>query len=163
MASVEASVGHSHDHGCPDLFRSILGVSIAGIFADSSLCRCSGGTQHAPDALWNCCGDDDVPSDVGMLLADQDEDCQFRNPGGLQVFGLHAEIQLFPQGRAQPRVDELPKLQFPGHFFAHPCHDVPLRSQLLQQLPWGKGCRTMRSGIPSRKGAGDDRGFETPS
>ena len=31
MASVEASVG------CPDLFRSILGVSITGIFADSSL------------------------------------------------------------------------------------------------------------------------------
>ena len=57
-----------------------------------------------------------------MLLADQDEDCQFRNPGGLQVFGLHAEIQLFPQGRAQPRVDELPKLQFPGHLAWAPRH-----------------------------------------
>ena len=64
----------------------------------------------------------------------------------------------FPQGRAQPRVDEHPKLQFPGHFFAHPCRDVPLRSRLLQQLPWEKGCQTMRPGIPSRKGAVDDRG-----
>ena len=26
------------------------------------------------------------------------------------------------------------------------------------QLPWGKGCRTMGSGIPSRKGAVDNRG-----
>ena len=41
------------------------------------------------------CGDDDVPPGVGMLLADQDEDRQFRNPGGLQVCGLHADIPLF--------------------------------------------------------------------
>ena len=44
-----------------------------------------------------------------MLLTDQDGDCQFRNPGGLQVFGLHAEIQLFQQGRVQPRKKAQPK------------------------------------------------------
>ena len=32
------------------------------------------------------------------------------------------------------------------------------RSTCPLQLPWGKGCRTMRSSTPSRKGAGDDRG-----
>ena len=37
-------------------------------------------------------------------------------------------------------------------------NNVLLRSRLLQQLPWGKGCRTIGSSTPSRKGAGDDRG-----
>ena len=32
------------------------------------------------------------------------------------------------------------------------------RSTCPLQLPWGKGCRTMGSSIPSRKGAVDDRG-----
>ena len=32
------------------------------------------------------------------------------------------------------------------------------RSTCPLQLPWGKGCRTMRSSTPSWKGAGDDRG-----
>ena len=32
------------------------------------------------------------------------------------------------------------------------------RSTCPLQLPWGKGCRTMESSIPSRKGAVDDRG-----
>ena len=38
-------------------------------------------------------------------------------------------------------------------------NNVLLCSRLLQQLPWGKGCRTMGSSIPSRKGAVDDRGL----
>ena len=33
-----------------------------------------------------------------------------------------------------------------------------IRSTCPLQLPWGKGCRTMGSSIPSRKGAVDDRG-----
>ena len=37
-------------------------------------------------------------------------------------------------------------------------NNVLLCSRLLQQLPWGKGCRTMVSSIRSRKGAVDDRG-----
>ena len=32
------------------------------------------------------------------------------------------------------------------------------RSTCPLQLPWGKGCRTMGSSTPSRKGAVDDRG-----
>ena len=32
------------------------------------------------------------------------------------------------------------------------------RSTCPLQLPWGKGCRAMRTGIPSRKGAVDDGG-----
>ena len=59
-----------------------------------------GGAGHSgidakPDAPWHCCWD--VPPGVGMLLADQDEDRQFRNSGGLQVCGLHADLSLFSE------------------------------------------------------------------
>ena len=46
-----------------------------------------------------------------MLLAGQDEDRQFRNPGGLQVCGLHADLPLFfGKMKYKYRDDEVPKL-----------------------------------------------------
>ena len=47
-----------------------------------------------------------------------------------------------------------PNFSFQDIFFSHPCHDVLLRSRLLQQLPWGKGCWTTRSSIPPGKEPG---------
>ena len=47
-----------------------------------------------------------------MLLADQDEDCQFRNPGGLQVFGLQAEIQLFSKVEYNHVIMNFPNFSF---------------------------------------------------
>ena len=72
------------------------------------------GIDAKPDALWKCCGDDDVPPGVGMLLADQDKDRQRRNPGGPRVCGLHADIPFFQQGGVQPRDDEVSKLRSSG-------------------------------------------------
>ena len=79
------------------------------------------GIDAKPDAPRDCCGD--APQDVGMFLADQDEDRQFRNPGGPQVCGLHADTPLFQQHGVQPRGDEVPKLQSSGNIVksAHIC------------------------------------------
>ena len=69
------------------------------------------GIDAKPDAPRDCCGDDDVPPRVRMLLADQDEDRQFRNPGGPQVCGLSSSAEDDSARRSKCRI-ELPGFPF---------------------------------------------------
>ena len=74
----------------------------------------------------------------GMLLADQDEDRQFRNLGGPQVCGLHADIPLFQlfesnSGSEVVRVIDEWSIEFGHHgidgadVHGHPPLPVPFR------------------------------------